>query len=63
MNASSLMSFLLSFFFPLFIICSRSYWSVDIWTAGTSGRVPWMMVVEPLYHGKHSHLLKILVNI
>ncbi|KAI4539594.1 hypothetical protein MG293_009989 [Ovis ammon polii] len=38
----------------------RLYWSVDIWTAGMSGRVPWMMVVEPLYHGKPSRLLKIL---
>lgn len=54
---------LVLFFFSLFIIVSRSYWSVDIWTAGTWGRVPWMMAVEPLYHGKHSRLLKILVNI
>ncbi|KAM9050214.1 carboxypeptidase Q isoform 8-T10 [Megaptera novaeangliae] len=36
------------------------YWSVDIWTAGMSGRVRWMMVEEPLYHGKHCRLLKIL---
>ncbi|CAO2602567.1 Carboxypeptidase Q [Lemmus lemmus] len=38
----------------------RLYWSVDIWTAGMLGRAPWTMVVEPSYHGKHSHLLKIL---
>lgn len=55
--------FCLVLFFSLFIICPRLYWSVDIWTAGTLGRAPWMMAVGPLYHGKHSRLSKILVNI
>lgn len=63
MTASSLMSFLLSFIFFFSFYYSRLYWSVDIWTAGMLGRVRWMMVEEPLYHGKHSRLLKILVSI